>query len=770
MDVGGNGLTNWAMVSPFLRKASDRGKRGGYWYSFSCILLVFGLLIVLASCFNEVKAQAEDSSTLNAPSFEGIAKYYDDRQCAVTVSLDDFKFNCSAWQSCLSSLSQKGIYHTIGIITNSSDWNCLQYWVNRGFTEAASHSRNHVTPPYVGYEGSVPKISYDWQINGSKQDILGNLTLPCFWRYGNRQYVYAWIEPFGRRDDVVRESLGASGYLCDRTVSGSFIPYCGLPNWDQTHGLFYPSGFTADIGILQNGGVPISYTNSLFDEIHTQGGVYHLMSHPLGVNWTTGGYADQHLNYISNRTDVWYVPLGLLFLYHWMVDQNITQVTPVDGQHQVFNISISHSNHEAYGAAYPLTYVFSVPINWTKGYAYYNYNHSDSWVPIGEPNSFGCYNGATAARFNSSEHKMYVSVPFGNTSDSIHVRILPTPLPRINWSSASLAVERGRTEATSWSINIQNLGNDHIHAVSISPVNNGSLKIMPAANPSQNISSHGSSNASFSVLSSSASKVSSENVTFRVDYVDSAGTRLSETWSTPVTVTRLSTTMDLHAVPRAVARNGTTTVRATLLDGNMNPVPSEQVCFYLGSTLLGFAYTDSEGNASLPYKPDVPPGTHFVTALFNGSQSCSSAQSEAKLEVTKIGTSLKLSGPFEINGATATLSATLTDKNGRAIGGMAAEFQVCQYGNWSSIGNAKTDTAGNAFVAYSPHLGRTYPVRVLFGGTADYVESVSETNYLEINPRADWLFMVMLVVVAFLAGTFICAGKVRNWVKRTENG
>lgn len=107
------------------------------------------------------------------PKYIGVAKYYDNRTCVVTFTLDDFPFNTSAWENCLSMLTEKKIYHTVAIITNSSskeDWVFIQNWVDKGYTEAGSHSRNHVNAPYAGIDptNGKPRISYEWQSTEAK--------------------------------------------------------------------------------------------------------------------------------------------------------------------------------------------------------------------------------------------------------------------------------------------------------------------------------------------------------------------------------------------------------------------------------------------------------------------------------------------------------------------------------------------------------------------------------------------------------------------------
>jgi hypothetical protein len=376
-------------------------------------------------------ASNQVKSTLNQPAeatYVGIAKYYDNRKAVVTSSLDDMFFNTSAWENALSMLTEKRIYHTVGIITNQStvgtDWDYVQYWVNHGYTEAGSHSRNHVHAPYTGtdpYNGR-DRVSYEWQINGSKNDIIGNLTLPNWWRYDGREYVYAWIEPYGSSDSTVRKWLGDTYYLCDRMVSSGVYDFA---SWDSENELFNRVGYTVEMGNPPWGGdTSVASLNSKFDYAYNNGKIYHLITHPHHVNWTEGAYADLHTDYISSRKDVWYVPFGLLYLYHWVDVRNVTEVTSTgSGQDKIFKISINETNHLNYGVSYPVTYVFNIPSNWTSGYVYYRYLEEDPWTLMDNRSSDDFFNGVRASRFNFTGHKAYVSIEFSYSSHSIYLQL-----------------------------------------------------------------------------------------------------------------------------------------------------------------------------------------------------------------------------------------------------------------------------------------------------------------------------------------------------------
>ena len=346
------------------------------------------------------------------PTYAGTAEYYDNRKAVVTATLDDWTGSGEKYEECLTMFTEKHIYHTGGIITARANWTNIQSWIDRGYTEAGSHSRSH---PHVSYE------DYDSEIGGSKDDIMDNLNLPPAFSFNGSEYVYTWIEPHGESDSIVRQKLGYYKYLVDRDITLND----GWATWNSTNGLFNRIGYSIEMGSPQLGGTTHTATlNSKFDRVYDAGGIYHLISHPSNVNWTSGEYADSHTDYIKDRLDVWYVCFGQLYLYRWMATQNVVHVTSTgSGQIKIFKISMSPTDHEDYGARYPLTYVFDIPSDWTSGYAYYRYRETESWILMANKSSEDFFNGINSSRFDFTDHKAYVSVGFGDISHEIYLQL-----------------------------------------------------------------------------------------------------------------------------------------------------------------------------------------------------------------------------------------------------------------------------------------------------------------------------------------------------------
>jgi Secretion system C-terminal sorting domain len=264
-------------------------------------------------------------------TYNGICKYYDNRKAVVTISSDDW----SDWLApdispLMYMFRSRGLYLTAGIITDPQfctnvTWNPLQQELDSGYVEAASHSRTH---PYTPYADPVGEIV------GSAQDIKSNLVLPSLSKYNTTEYVYTWIAPYGDFDHTVDSLLGTSGYLAARlysnldTTSPREYVYgdSTLTGWNDTTNHFYPFNPTVELGAPSWGGGDTSLTslNGLFDTILAKGDVYHLMFHPqVIISDTNKGYLVNHLNYISGHSDVWYVNLGHLYLYHLIQEANI---------------------------------------------------------------------------------------------------------------------------------------------------------------------------------------------------------------------------------------------------------------------------------------------------------------------------------------------------------------------------------------------------------------------------------------------------------------
>ncbi|MFH1777291.1 MAG: hypothetical protein ABH952_07025 [Candidatus Omnitrophota bacterium] len=172
-------------------------------------------------------------------------------------------------------------------------------------------------------KGDTYSISlYDSEIGTSKDEIITNLNLP--YAQGSNEYVYAWFEPCCYSDHTVLTKLGQFKYLVDRnSIPGAqtFAP------WSQTPKIFGPTGCSLWI---ENSA--LAAANKKFDNMVSRGNIYHICMHPRDVDWSDDSWIYDHLNYIHGRTNLWYVGLGHLYLYHYVNKLNKITVEKIAGE------------------------------------------------------------------------------------------------------------------------------------------------------------------------------------------------------------------------------------------------------------------------------------------------------------------------------------------------------------------------------------------------------------------------------------------------------
>jgi hypothetical protein len=254
-------------------------------------------------------------------SWSQVANYYDNRQCTVCASLDEYSGGTQptmderTWMESVNEavddFQSRSIWVTTAIATQNNSWEYeatpapptwseIQAQIDEGFLEVASHSRWHTNP----------MSEFTVEINGSKTDILANLTLP--YAKGATQYLLCWISPAGQTSAGIQAQLGASKYLC--YVAGNFESGLGWQNWtvdgvyNSWNGRRYIEGSTA------------ATLNADFDTAYTNGEIYALRGHPDRWSWTE---FRAHLDYIKLKKDVWYVGKGAMYLYRYIAEDVI---------------------------------------------------------------------------------------------------------------------------------------------------------------------------------------------------------------------------------------------------------------------------------------------------------------------------------------------------------------------------------------------------------------------------------------------------------------
>lgn len=267
----------------------------------------------------------DETATPVVLNYRGIARFYDNRAAAVTLSLDDWAdYMIDPIEYATGLLADLGLYHTVSVITGSvTDWNRLQLRINTGYTEAAAHTRAHPCDAqgYLDYGG------YDDQINGSRLDLLSDLSI---------SQVTVFAQPCGYEDSGVRQAVVNAHFLVDRDYeTNPGVGQIDFAVWsdDGAYAPLFPTYVVyVAPGRWEGNGSPadLAEANAAFDMVYAAGGIYHFTDHPSFALWQPNSYLHQHLQYIAGRSDVWYVSLGALYQYHFVQERNVVTVSVLD--------------------------------------------------------------------------------------------------------------------------------------------------------------------------------------------------------------------------------------------------------------------------------------------------------------------------------------------------------------------------------------------------------------------------------------------------------
>ena len=245
----------------------------------------------------------------NVPiGYSDICKYYDNRDVVVTTTADDWdKYSIDQFNQAINLFRAHNLWLSCGVITDTLDWmdqpsawQEIQKQLDSGYVEVLAHSRTHSRLPY----------NYNSEIVGSKQDIIRKLNLPSLFRNNEKEYIYAYVDPYGEYNDSVDYVAGYANYLVTRDVQTNLYDFS---YWNQNKNIYEGSHLAGDADDQ------LSILNQRFDFALQNHKVYHFYFHPWSMDglWTL---LSEHLDYISNRKNVWYTAFGLLYLYHFLED------------------------------------------------------------------------------------------------------------------------------------------------------------------------------------------------------------------------------------------------------------------------------------------------------------------------------------------------------------------------------------------------------------------------------------------------------------------
>ena len=264
--------------------------------------------LIFSSSSNEIYLRFENlAGETIRPVYEKVTQYYDNRKAVVVATADDWAdFTKNEFTTAIANFRSRQMWLSAGIITGwttTPTWQAIQTEINNGFVEPVSHSRTHPQTPYADYESEV---------KGSSEDIKNNLNLSSFNKKGTTEYVYTWLEPYHNSDAIVREKLGQSKYIADRS---SWTGNYEWATFDQANNLYNQIFSTTSMDSLDE-----ATLNQSFNTAYNTGKIYHVYFHPANIDWGAGKKAQNHLTYISGKKDVWYSGLGYVYLYHYLQD------------------------------------------------------------------------------------------------------------------------------------------------------------------------------------------------------------------------------------------------------------------------------------------------------------------------------------------------------------------------------------------------------------------------------------------------------------------
>lgn len=282
-------------------------------------------------------------------AFAGICPYYDNREAVVTASADDWAESGDqtwyqsdeAFQITCRQFRRRRLWLSCGIITRDcteTTWNHIQAQLDSGYVEACSHSQTHSYGPYAD---PVAEIA------GSKQNIIDHLTMPASFKQGEKEYVYTWIAPANYYDEIVNTLVGENRYLVNRRYNW---PFDRFAQWNAEAGYYHTIGISREASPIWEGTTDLDNLNSHFDRVVAEHGIYHLMTHPyflLQNGFDAAHYAWDHLAYISNKPNIWYVSVGHLYLYHFMQERAPALTSARKAAHKVmasFSLGLAYPN------------------------------------------------------------------------------------------------------------------------------------------------------------------------------------------------------------------------------------------------------------------------------------------------------------------------------------------------------------------------------------------------------------------------------------------
>lgn len=263
--------------------------------------------------YDEIYIKITNSSdATQVITFVEVPKYYDNRVATFAIVDDDFEELEASHITGYDILQARNIWLTSATVTYyggvNYDYTLMQAQIDEGYIELADHSWTHTYIPYADY---YKEIVY------SKMIDLGWNNQASVYRQGTTDYMWIFAGPGGFIDDLTRRYERLGRYLVD--MDGEFVGNAsiGFTSWDSEEMLFGTSSQYAFINDNWPGITNTATLNGYWDSVYSQGGIYILRYHGHWIaNYAT--YFTPHMDYLKNKTDVWYTGFGAMYMYHFV--------------------------------------------------------------------------------------------------------------------------------------------------------------------------------------------------------------------------------------------------------------------------------------------------------------------------------------------------------------------------------------------------------------------------------------------------------------------
>ena len=286
-------------------------------------------------------------------AFESIARYYDNRKAAYTLSNDNWGCNPWAnpgarWQGLNNDKSDcyqaalhvcRSFHLPLSIAINSRASGGEAMW--QIMQEELDLSDNSWEPAVHGW--THPKDREAYLVNGYQREILGcrDDILKRLHNIPYGQYVFEHILTHGFVDETIQETddgefLFVRGFnWLDNPKSTDYATWNGKYRFYGIGGLS-TKGYDTLLSRREPKGryyaSDVAELNEAFDTVYQAGGIFYALWHPdqfqnsvlydsaPGINGVQGSTLMQHLSHVANRKDVWYVANGWLYSYRYVAE------------------------------------------------------------------------------------------------------------------------------------------------------------------------------------------------------------------------------------------------------------------------------------------------------------------------------------------------------------------------------------------------------------------------------------------------------------------